>query len=111
MRRWSEGSIPSELAGGESRKPRAGCRVDAAPQQPRGTDLMTRRWLFRLLIIAGVWVGVSRFTEVEQLARTLERGQWQWVLAAALLQILYYLTCAALYHSAFQTVGVPSRVR
>lgn len=71
---------------------------------------MKRRLLFWLLIIAFVWVVVSRFTEIEKLAQTLAQGQWQWVLAAALLQVIYYTTFTALYQSAFYTVEVESRV-
>jgi phosphatidylglycerol lysyltransferase len=71
---------------------------------------MRRRWLFWLLIIAFVWVVVSRFTEIEKLVETLAQGQWQWVLAAALLQVVYYIVFTGLYQSAFYTVEVESRV-
>ena len=71
---------------------------------------MKLRWLFWLLIIAFVWVVVSRFAEIQTLVKTLETGQWQWVLAAALLQVLYYITYTALYQAAFHTVEVESRV-
>jgi len=70
-----------------------------------------RRWLFWLLIIVFVWVVVSRFTEIEKLAGTLAQGQWEWVLAAALLQVVYYLAYTGLYQSAFYTVEVESRLR
>jgi len=44
---------------------------------------MNRRWLFWILLIAMVWLAVSRFTDLQQLAQTLVEGQWQWVMAAA----------------------------
>jgi phosphatidylglycerol lysyltransferase len=72
---------------------------------------MKRGWLFWLLVIAFVWVVVTRFTEIEKVATTVAQGQWQWVLAAALLQVLYFTTYAAMYQSAFHTVEVTSRVR
>jgi phosphatidylglycerol lysyltransferase len=72
---------------------------------------MKRRWLFWLLIVAFLWVVVTRFTEIEKLVETLVQGQWQWVLAAALLQIIYYIVFSALYQAAFYTVEVKSRVR
>ena len=71
---------------------------------------MKRRWLLWLLIIAFVWVVISRFTEVEKLIETLAQGQWEWVLAAALLQVVYYLEYTGLYQSAFYTVEVESQV-
>jgi phosphatidylglycerol lysyltransferase len=71
---------------------------------------MKRRWLLWLLIIAFMWVVITRFTEIENLAETLAQGRWQWVLTAALLQVLYYIVYAALYQAAFSTVEVESRV-
>lgn len=69
-----------------------------------------KRWLIWLLIIAFLWLIVSRFTEIQKLAETLVTGQWQWVLAAALLQVFYYIIFTGLYKSSFETVGVQSRV-
>jgi len=72
---------------------------------------MRRRWLFWLLIAIFVWVVATRFAEIEKLAQTLAQGQWQWVLAAVLLQVIYYVIFTGLYRSAFDAVEVTSRVR
>lgn len=72
---------------------------------------MRRRWLLWLLVIGFAWLTVARLTEIEKLAATLAQGQWQWILAAVLLQILYYLVFSAVYQSAFATVDVQSKVR
>lgn len=69
------------------------------------------RWLFWLLVIAFVWLIVSRFTEIERLALTLIGGKWQWVLVAAILQLMSYATMALLYKNAFAAVEVNSRIR
>jgi hypothetical protein len=53
---------------------------------------------------------VGRFAEVERVVETLARGQWQWVLGACLLQGGFFLVSTAVYHSAFDTVAVRSRV-
>lgn len=71
---------------------------------------MRRRWLLWLLIIAFLWVVISRFTEIERLVETLAQGQWEWVLAAALLQVVYYIVLTGLYQSAFYTVEVKCRM-
>ena len=71
---------------------------------------MKRRWLFWILIIAFLWVVISRFADIEKLVKTLEGGQWQWVAVAGLLQILYYIVYTWLYQSAFDTVEVRSRI-
>jgi phosphatidylglycerol lysyltransferase len=71
---------------------------------------MKRRWIFWALVILFVWVVISRLSEIKKLADTLAGGQWQWVAAATLLQVLYYITYTGLYQSAFQVVGVKSRI-
>jgi uncharacterized protein (TIRG00374 family) len=69
-----------------------------------------RRWILWLLIAAFLVVVVTRFNEIQELLETLAQGQWEWVLAAALLQGMYYVAYAAVYQSAFYTVEVDSRV-
>ncbi len=71
---------------------------------------MKLRWILWLLVILFIWIVVSRFTELEKLARALGEGRWQWVGIGALLQVVYYLIFTGLYQSAFYTVEVESRV-
>ncbi len=71
---------------------------------------MRRRWILWVLIIAFVWLVITRFTEIQKLLDILTQGQWEWVLAAALLQALFFVVYAALYQAAFHTVEVESRV-
>lgn len=73
--------------------------------------MMIRRWLLVLLVIAFVAVVVARLTEIEHLVATLRQGLWPWVLAAALLQGMYYAAYAALFQAAFTVVGVDGRGR
>jgi phosphatidylglycerol lysyltransferase len=75
-----------------------------------GEVSVKRRWLLWLLLILFVWVVVSRLTEIEKLLETLRQARWQWVLLAAMLQVLYYVLYTALYQSAFRTVEVESRL-
>ncbi len=71
---------------------------------------MKRRWIFWILVVLFLWVVISRFSEIKKLADTLVGGQWQWVLVAALAQVVYYIIYTELYVSAFMTVGVKSRL-
>jgi phosphatidylglycerol lysyltransferase len=68
------------------------------------------RWIFGLLIVGFIWVVVTRFTQVEELVKILAQGCWEWVLAAALVQVIYYIVFTATYQSAFSTVEVQSRL-
>jgi uncharacterized membrane protein YbhN (UPF0104 family) len=71
---------------------------------------MRRRWIFWILVIIFVWVVISRYSEIKKLAETLMTGQWQWVAAAFLSCLIYYIVYTALYQSAFLTVGVQSKL-
>ena len=65
-----------------------------------------QRILLGVLFIAFVWLIVSRFNDVQKLAKILMQGQWQWVLAAAVLQVIYYLSFTATYQAAFYTLDI-----
>lgn len=70
-----------------------------------------RKWILRLLVVAGLWFVIARLAEIEKLAGILATGQWQWIVVALLLQVLYFSLYAGLYSSAFAAVGVKTRWR
>ena len=70
---------------------------------------MKRRWLLWLLTIAFVLVVIARWREIRGLVAILAQGQWQWVLAAAMLQLAYYAVYAALFQAGFAAAGLQSR--
>jgi uncharacterized protein (TIRG00374 family) len=72
---------------------------------------MKRRWIYWLLIIAFFWLIVSRFDELSDFSLILTKGNLLWVLAAVVLQLLYYVATSASYQAAFTTVGIDSRLR
>jgi len=69
------------------------------------------RWIFWILVAAFLWLMVSRQTEIQSVTGPLISGQLEWILAAALLQVLYYTVFTAMFKSAFLAVDVKSRVR
>jgi len=68
-----------------------------------------RRWLLLLVIGAAVVLVILRFGEIRALVSTLVQGQWQWVLAAVLAQVMYYSLYAVQYRLGFAAVDVASR--
>ena len=54
---------------------------------------------------------VSHLTEIEKATLPLIQGQPEWILLAAVLQVLYYTVFAAIFKSAFNTVDIKSKVR
>jgi phosphatidylglycerol lysyltransferase len=80
-------------------------------ESPERSGYMSwQRILLGVLVVGFVWLVVSHFTEVKKLAETLAQGQWQWVLAAAVLQVVYYLTFSATYQAAFYALGIKRKV-
>lgn len=67
---------------------------------------MIRRVILWLTIVGFIWLAFKRYDEIAKLAEVLLTGQWQWVIAAILLQILYYIIYALTYQAAFYTVGL-----
>lgn len=76
----------------------------------RLTEWLRRRWLL-LVVIAGFAVLViTQLNSLRTLGATFVLGLPQWLLAAVLLQGVYYLVYSFLYKFAFLTVEVISRV-
>ena len=72
----------------------------------RHHSLPWRRFLFGILLVAFLWLVISHEADIEALAHTLMQGQWQWVLLAALLQVLYFIVFSATYQAAFYAVDI-----
>jgi len=70
-----------------------------------------RRYLLWLLVALFAIVVISRLTEIRGLARVLRQGQWQWLLVAAALQMLYYVVYTGIFQVAFDLVGVKGSLR
>lgn len=58
-----------------------------------------------------IWFVVARYSELSRLARTLSHANWILVLIAGALEFIYHSLYAGVYKSAFDVVGVRSRVR
>lgn len=69
-----------------------------------------RRWLLLLLLIGFVALVTSRFTDAKQLVRTLSQGQWQWVLVAIILHVVYFILYAVLYQAGFNDEAFPKQL-
>jgi phosphatidylglycerol lysyltransferase len=72
---------------------------------------MKRGLLLGLLVVGFLYIVFTRLAQIRELARTLAEGRWEWVLAAALFQALYFVFFTASFQAAFSTVGLESRWR
>ena len=67
---------------------------------------MIRRLVLPVLVVAFVAVVLASRHELQHLGRTLALGRWEWVMAAALLQLAYYAVYAELFRGSLSAVGV-----
>ncbi len=67
---------------------------------------MKRRLIFWILIIAFVWLVVTRFSDIRNLTGILVRGNPLWILAAIASQVMYYVVFSSLWRSSLDVVEV-----
>jgi uncharacterized protein (TIRG00374 family) len=70
-----------------------------------------RRILLWILAAVLIWFAVARYAELEKLLRTLSHANWMLVLLATVLECVYHILYSGVYKSAFDVVGVKSRIR
>jgi phosphatidylglycerol lysyltransferase len=70
------------------------------------TGEMKRRIVFWILIIAFVWLVVTRFSDIRNLMSILVRGSPVWILAAVASQFLYYVVFSSLWRSSLDVVEI-----
>lgn len=70
---------------------------------------LRRRWLFLAAAFGFGALVLLQSRELRTLGYTLVEGQWAWLLAAGLWQLVYYLGYAVQYQQGFATVGVEGR--
>lgn len=65
-----------------------------------------RRWIWRLLFVAFIWLVVTRFAEIETLVLTALNGRAEWLLLAVLFQFTYYSLYSNVFRLAMEMLGV-----
>jgi uncharacterized protein (TIRG00374 family) len=69
-----------------------------------------RNLVLALILLLGVYFIITRFTEAQQVALTLQRGNFYWLLAAALVQLAWLLNVAASYRAIYRALGLEERI-
>jgi glycosyltransferase 2 family protein len=70
-----------------------------------------RKTLFWFLIVFFIWLVITRRTEITSLAKTLHSGRIEWILAAAVLQVVYFVFYTGIYRASFYTVEIDSSIK
>src|SRR4030042_1182982 len=69
-----------------------------------------RKFLVALLFLLAVYFLLTRFTEVEQVALTRQRGDMKWVVLGVALQFVGLVNVAASFRACYRLVGVEESI-
>ena len=69
-----------------------------------------RKFIFALALLLGIFLIFSRFTEIQTVLETLERGILWYIIAGILLEGLWFITIAASYRSIYKTLGMEEKL-
>ena len=65
-----------------------------------------RRFFTALVLVLAIVLVYSRFAEAQQVAQTLERGHFFWLILAVLTQLAWLVTVAATYRFVYRLLGM-----
>ncbi|MCC6146314.1 MAG: lysylphosphatidylglycerol synthetase family protein [Anaerolineaceae bacterium] len=65
-----------------------------------------RRWVWRFLFVAFIWLVVTQFAEIEKLVLTASGGHIGWLVLAMVFQLFYYSLYSNVFRKAMRMLGV-----
>jgi len=69
-----------------------------------------RTFLIALVLLLAVVFTIGRLTEAQQVVDTLRRGDWRWLFAAALLQLVFTVNVAASLRAIYRALGLEEKI-
>jgi uncharacterized protein (TIRG00374 family) len=69
-----------------------------------------RKFLFAMAILVGILFVISNFTRVEEVAATIERSDWRFLLIGLAVQAVWILNNAAMYREIYRALGVEEKI-
>src|SRR5512137_2108275 len=69
-----------------------------------------RKFLYAVLFLLAVYFLLTRFTEVEQVALTLQRGDVKWILLGIGLHFVWLVNIAASFRSCYRVLGIEETI-
>lgn len=69
-----------------------------------------RKFIIAIALLFGIYFLFTRFTEMQTVMETLERGIINFILAALLLVFVYYVNIAATYRAIYEIVGIKENI-
>jgi uncharacterized protein (TIRG00374 family) len=69
-----------------------------------------RKFLIAVLFLLAVYFLLTRFTQVEQVALTLQRGDMKWMVLAVALQFVWLVNVAASFRACYRLLGIEESI-
>ena len=69
-----------------------------------------RRFVLALVLLLAVYLAISRFTEVQQIVETLQRGNGWWLALALVLQGAWLLNIAITLRAIYRLLGLETHL-
>lgn len=69
-----------------------------------------RKFLFALLLLLGVVLIIGRFTEIEAIFDTLQKGDLRFLLLALVIELAWLVNVAASYRAIYRAMGVNEKI-
>ena len=70
-----------------------------------------RKFILAIALLFGIIFLFSRFTEIQKVAETLQRGVIWFILAGILIEAIWYINVAASYRYIYQSLGMEEKIR
>ena len=69
-----------------------------------------RSFLVALVFLLAVYFLIGQMAEAQQIAETLRRGDWRWLVAAFLLQLVWTTNVAASLRAIYRALGIEEKI-
>lgn len=69
-----------------------------------------RKFILAIALLLGIIFLFSRFTEIQNVVATLQRGVIWFILAGILIEAIWYINCAASYRYIYQSLGMEEKL-
>lgn len=69
-----------------------------------------RKFIIAIGLLAGVIFLYSRFSEIERIVSTIQRGDWRFILLSLILIVLWLINIAGSYKTIFNAVGIDEKL-
>jgi uncharacterized protein (TIRG00374 family) len=69
-----------------------------------------RKFIIAFVLLLGFFYVVAKLAEIQNIAETLQRGIWWFILLALLVELLWMINCGASFRSIYRAMGIEEQL-